>query len=397
MLGSAVIEVIIGLVFVYILLSLLVSQINQLIADLLNIRANALRERVEKLLYDEQLQERVLTHPVVGILRPPLPEDTPDRRQRTAKVANLAANNFAKALVNILSDPYLDLYAALTTVEDEETADRMRMVVDQLKANVGDPTRARAVLSRLHNEIDKLRETDEYAYESLIRTLGPLQASVQNIQSGNSGYLQVLNGVSQIDNRAFQVAMETVLSGTQNLKEAELAIEEWYDNKMSQTKDTYGRYMSNLSLLVGLLLAVFLNIDSLYLARTLWNDSALRDRLSVAANAAVINAEDVAIQQPAVAGPGGQSTEDAITAAADSFQLAEATFERLLELRLPIGWTFRLPGSAPETISGGTVNVYDATQDSRNLYNIVVPWSSREWLLNVIAKLAGLIDRKSVV
>ena len=70
MLGSAVIEVMIGLIFVYILLSLLVMQINQIIANAFKIRAHTLRERVEALIFDNQLQERVLSHPVVGFCAP---------------------------------------------------------------------------------------------------------------------------------------------------------------------------------------------------------------------------------------------------------------------------------------------------------------------------------------
>jgi hypothetical protein len=386
MLGSAVIEVIIGLVFVYILLSLLVSQMNQLIANLLNIRAHTLRQRVEDLLYDNTLQERLLAHPVVGIIQPPvISKEVEDRRQRTTKVSNLAANTFSKALVNILSDPYINVYAALTTIEDKEQQESLRAVLDQLKANVGNPTRANAVFGRLQSEIDKLEEKDR---NTLLRTLGPLQGSIRDIQSGNSGYLQILSGVSQIENRAFQQAMETVLSGVQNVKEAELAIEEWYDDKMAQTKNAYARRMELLSLLTGIILALMLNIDSLYLARTLWNDSALRDRLSVAANTAVINADEFTVQQPSVAGPGGQSPEDAISAAVDSYQIAEATFEQLLELRLPIGWTFKLPDASTDEAG---VLVYDPRQDTRNLYNILVPWSSRGWIINVITKFVGLV------
>ncbi len=393
MLGSAVIDVIIGLVFVYILLSLLVAQVNQIVANLLNLRAQQLRVRVEGIIYDADLQERVLSHPVVGITRPPTTvKETTQRARRTTPVTTLSSTNFAKAMINILSDPFLDVYAALTLVEDEAERQRLRDIVDQLKVNLNSPERANAVLNQFHSRITALEPANRPDRRALLRTLSPLQTSIREFQSGNSALLQIYNSVSQVENRAFQQAMETVLSGVQTVNEAEAAIEEWFDNKMAQTKDLYARTMQYLSLVVGLVIALVLNIDSLYLAETLWNDSALRDRLTVAATSAAFGNDSFVIQEQVPAEGTEQTPEQAVDAVVDSFQLAEATFQELLELRLPIGWTFRPPGTniASNVVGAESVNIYDPLTDKRNLYNLI-PFVTGNWFLNLLIKIVGLL------
>jgi hypothetical protein len=412
MLGSAVIDVIIGLVFVYILLSLLVAQVNQIIANALNIRARQLRTRVEALLFDPDIQERVLAHPIIGLIRPSqVPNET--RNQRTLPVTRLAASNFSKALLNILSDPYLDFYAALSNVENKDEYERLQAVLNQVRANIADPARANAALNKLHQEISQLEPPERKDRRALLRTLGPLQDTIRDLQSGNAGLLQILNGVSRVENRNFQQAMETVLATVQNVNEAEQAIQEWYDNKMAQTKDLYGRTMQYLSLLVGLLIAIFLNIDSLYLARTLWVDSSLREQVTLAANAALINPNfAITPGQTTVQPTTDENGSDTVEQIVENFEEANAILGDLLELNLPIGWAFRPPFAGVtediEGISGEEdieftegedpaeggretlVTFYNPLEDSRNLYNLI-PFVAPNWFWNITIKVAGLL------
>ncbi len=412
MLGSAVIDVIIGLVFVYILLSLLVAQVNQIVANALNIRARQLRGRIERILFDPDIQERLLSHPVVGIVRPPqAPNES--LKQRTLPVTKLASSNFSKALLNILSDPYLDFYAALNRVEDKDEYERLQAMLNQVRANIADPARANAALNRLHQEISQLDPPERRDRRALLRTLAPLQDTIRDLQSGNAGLLQILNGVSQVENRNFQQAMETVLATVQNVNEAEVAIQDWYDNKMNQTKDLYGRTMQYLSLLVGLFIAILLNIDSLYLARTLWVDSSLREQVTLAANAALANPNlTVTTGGDAVTSPLDPNADaDAVERVVENFEEANAILSDLLELNLPIGWTFRPPvvrivedlegisgeediefAEGQDPVAGGEamVTFYDPLEDSRNLYNLI-PFVGPNWFWNIIIKTAGLL------
>jgi hypothetical protein len=388
---SAILEVIIGMVFIYILLSLLVSQINTIVANTLNIRSEQLRKRVEAIIFDDDMQKRILAHPVVQIVQPPNTKKPPAEMQieefETTRVSTLPPKTFAQAMINVLSDPFLSLYAAISSVENDEERERLEMIANQIKANVNDPQRANAALTQLHETVVALEPPNRRDRRSLLRTLGPLQNSLRNIQSGNSGLLMVLDGVSQVNNAAFQRAMETVLSGVQNVKEAEYAIEEWFDNRLSQTKDMYGRTMQYFSLGFGLIIAVLLNVDSLYIAQTLWNDPALRQRVSTAAQTVDLSTA-VADAQPILDEEGNPISADDTFSEQEieqSVENAQDTLDQLLDLRLPIGWNYRPTGwtSAAENLG------YDPQSDRRNLANFL-PWYNGNWLSYLLTKIGGL-------
>jgi hypothetical protein len=405
MLNSAILEVIIGLVFVYILLSLLVSQINSVVASMLNIRAKQLRTRVENIIFDQDLQKTLLAHPVVGIIQPKGLEtgisEEDISKAETARVNKLNPTTFAKAMINVLSDPFLNFYAALGMVKDKRERAGLQTIVNQLRANMNDPQRANAALVQLHEAITDLEPSDRDDRRALLRTLSPLQTALKNQQAGNSKLVMVWEGVSQVENRAFQQAMETVLSGVGNLKEAELAIESWFDAKMSQTSDWYATTMQYFSLAFGLLIAILLNIDTIHLSATLWNDESLRQSIAQTAQAAdfseFIDDEGNLITVPNAVGvdgsvTGGEETSgDSVDSMVQSYEAAQETLNQLLALRLPIGWTFRTPGSVDEIDlgDGSTISVYDPLTDSRNLYRFLAVGDSG-WFGFVMGKLGGL-------
>ncbi|MFZ4813430.1 MAG: hypothetical protein ACOYL5_02760 [Phototrophicaceae bacterium] len=404
MLDSAIIQVIIGMVFVYILLSLLVSQINQIISNLMNIRGHQLRQRIENIIQDESLQEQILSHPIVGVIHPAASEtELQNRQTRTAKISNVASSTVAKAILNVLADPYVNMYAALTKVKDKLERERLQNLVNQIRVNISDTEQANVLLQQLHEMILALQPEDREDRRTLLRNLRELQIAIHDQQTPSPGMLPLLNGVNQVRNTAFQQTMETVLSGVQRVEDAQLALEQWFDDKMSQTKDRYQRTMGYFSLGIGLLLAVLLNVDSLQLARTLWTDSALREQVSLAANAAfTIGTEQAASDANNNGGlfglaPTDPSAEpDTVQVVVNSFQDAQLILGDLLELHLPIGWTLRFPIDAQAQVvgaeavaQGASAALYDPLKDTRNLYNIV-PFVSPNWLVNLLVKLAGL-------
>jgi hypothetical protein len=406
MLNSAILEVIVGLVFVYILLSLLVSQINTIIANVLNIRARQLRTRIERIIFDEQLQKTLLAHPVIGMIQPKSSDKSRDeadiKEMETARVSNVDPKTFAKAMINVLSDPFLNLYSAIRMVKDTEERAKLLDITNQLKVSVSNPKEANAVLTQLHETITQLQPPGRADRRAMLRTLSPLQAALKNYQAGNTGLLMVLDGVSNVENRAFQRAMETILSGVGTIKEAELAIEDWFNNRMEQTSQWYATFMQYLSLGVGLVLALMLNIDSIHLSLTLWNDETLRTSVAQAAQSADLSRffdeEGNVISVPTTVAVGEADSDDTddtepdnTQALIDSYEAAQETLNQLLQLRLPIGWTFTLPGNVNEleTSAGQAITVYDPLTDSRNLYRMFAI-TSEGWLGFVLSKITGL-------
>lgn len=97
--SAAIIDVVIGLAFLYFLLSLVCSGINEFIAGLLRLRARNLEEGIAGLLGDEGLKERLFGHPLIKTLGQP--GRTPNQPGR--KPSYLPANKFALALLDLVA------------------------------------------------------------------------------------------------------------------------------------------------------------------------------------------------------------------------------------------------------------------------------------------------------
>src|SRR3712207_2333383 len=66
--GSTILEVAVGLFFVYLLLSLICSSINEILASLLKWRAKNLEEGIQNLICDQALFDAVMAHPLIKAL-----------------------------------------------------------------------------------------------------------------------------------------------------------------------------------------------------------------------------------------------------------------------------------------------------------------------------------------
>lgn len=119
-----------------------------------------------------------------------------------------------------------------------------------------------------------------------------------------------------------------------SLEEFQKAVSAWFDDTVSRGSVWYKQKMQRLGILFGILLAILLNADTIGIANALWHNAVLRESISQAAEASV--------QQ-------GQ--------APDSDQ-AQAQLDELLQLGLPIGWSFEPNPDDPRafpTTTGGWV------------------------------------------
>lgn len=148
---------------------------------------------------------------------------------------------------------------------------------------------------------------------------------------------QMLDRVATLpDDSPLKSSLTSILkTANDNLDTARKNIEDWYDATMYRTTVIYQRNMWGLSLLLGLIIAIFLNVDTIAVGTNLWHDSALRTAVaSVAAQYAVdgkpeeanakINSLNLPIGWQVAAAPAG----------------APAIFGRAIA---PIDWTTRPP------------------------------------------------------
>jgi hypothetical protein len=381
--GSAIIEVVIGLVFVYSLLSLLVTQVNTVIVNLLNIRARHLKGGLEKMITDPVVRAKVLAHPLIRLIEPPVvPEERMSAQTaeqavtegKVTKVSYVAPKTFVDVLTDVLaSDAGRKLYAALyKATEPLPTSTEKSLLREQIRhfqlTGQG--------LDELRASINQL--SNQQVKQELLQALEWFDATMEKLQVENGELIPLLIGLKQVQNPYFQQALEAVLSSVKTLAEAEAKIEEWFNNSMTRVSEAYTRRMQYLSLFVGFFLALILNVDTLNLAGTLWNDPALRQAVAVAAEQSAERAQRADIADPA----SEQSAE-----LTESAQRAQATVEDLLDLRLPIGWEFT-PATTGDNDSAAVVEV-NPTDDLRDLSNLL-PAYNPNWFGFLLRKIVGL-------
>jgi hypothetical protein len=290
--ASSIIEVGIGLILVYLLMSLLVSQINNILKNVLNVRSHYVEQELKRLLDDPEIRARVLAHPSVGLAEGVTEGDV---------LKNLSAKKLTEVLIDVL-------------------------------AGTGEA-------------LEKLEQL----------TNSPL-------------VIELLNSVQ---NPTMRQKLQDVLQTARNLGDARRRLEEWFDAGMTRAQELFTRRLQFFSLLVGAILAILLNVDTLYIGQTLWNDPVLRQATVDAANVA---AEEI---QAAV------GTE--VEGLEESVAVAQETVNDLLELRLPVGWYYQAVDDAADA---GTI--LNMRQDTRNLWNLL-PGNNPDWLGLLVQKIIGLI------
>lgn len=93
MLGLPILDVAIGLIFIYLLLSLVVSAANEVLASILRWRATMLWQGLETVLGDPKMAEKLYDHPLMKALR----------RGGTKRPSYIPARTFALALVDTVA------------------------------------------------------------------------------------------------------------------------------------------------------------------------------------------------------------------------------------------------------------------------------------------------------
>ncbi len=94
MFGLPILEVAVGLSFVYLLLALICTAVNETIAGITRRRADFLKKGIDSLLGDDpDLKKKLFEHPLIASLGP----------KKDAKPSYLSASKFALALMDIVT------------------------------------------------------------------------------------------------------------------------------------------------------------------------------------------------------------------------------------------------------------------------------------------------------
>ena len=344
MLGFELLDIAIGIVFVYLLLSLICSAFNEMIEAWFKNRATDLQKGIRELLNDPTgttLVHEFYNHPMIhGLFGSSYhPARVRNWTGRTNLPSYIPSRNFALALMDIV------LNATSTTPSGAAGA----------TTHPGAP-----------------------AAPGPVGALQPLRSAIRTI------------GNPQVE----QALMTLVDAAGDDVSKARENIEAWYNSSMDRVAGWYKRRAQVIILMLGLAVAVALNADSIAILRSLSLDPSLRNTVVAAAQQYLNNNLPPTSSAPSGTSPLPQSpaAQSASTSsdpssssspktACDKDQNSpecrlEKNVEAVRKLGLPIGWNLNDPDTYPGDI-----------RDRRNLVSWVIKLLG--WFLTALAISLG--------
>jgi hypothetical protein len=357
MFGSNALEIAIGLVFVYLLLSLLCTVINEGIANFLEMRGKNLLEGVKNLLNDPEftsLAQHVYNHGLIGGIM----QGATDFSQKNRLPSYIAPTNFALALMDILGSngagPVVveqrqkELEEAQTKSEAAPTDGVLNKAVTDAKNALEEAKNSAADVQSKYalageaakkvqslNDFGKIKEASETLEAALAagralssaypHPLGSLQKGIEALPPGYTK--QSLLVLLDKTKREMALVSEEIRTGENAVEKMRVNLERWFNDGMDRFAGWYKRWTRQVSFAVAIVVVIFANADTLMLANRLAREGALR--------AAIVAAADSATQKITAADNASQKL------ALDPNKIQTARQELLDEsekLNLPLGW-----------------------------------------------------------
>ena len=273
---SAILDVAIGLILVYLILSLLCLTVNEFLASLLHSRARNLERGLEELLQDPEavkdgLVARLYRHPLIDGLYQGDYGDTSGRK--AILPSYIPARSFALALIDLIQPGQPVLTTATTT-----------------PATPASPSAA------------------------------PSPGSVAALREA-----LLTNPVFQSNPDLTRTLTALIDAAGDDVIRVRLNIEDWYNSAMDAFSGWYKRRTQYIVLALGLVLTILVNADTFAIGNALARNKALREAL-------VKGASDYeAVVQKAQAGASGAAGQT-------PSQWLETKVAGLEPIGLPIGW-----------------------------------------------------------
>jgi hypothetical protein len=345
MFGSNALEIATGIVFVYLLLSLLCTVINEGIANFFEMRGKNLLEGVKNLLNDPEftsLAQHVYNHGLIGGVM----QGVTDFSQKNRLPSYIAPTNFALALLDILgSNGAGPVVVEQRQKELEEARKKSAAAPDDgsLKKAVADAQAAldRATKSaadvedkyrlageaakkmRNLNDFGKIKKASE-TLEAAITAgralaseypdpLGSLQNGIEALPSGYTK--QSLLALLDKTKREMALVSEEIRTGEYAVEKLRVNLESWFNDGMDRFSGWYKRWTRQVSFGVAIVLVVLANADTLTLANRLARDGALRAAITTATQKIGENLKNENVQAA-----------------------RQALLEESEKLNLPLGW-----------------------------------------------------------
>ncbi len=245
MFNSTVLDVFIGLVFIYLLYSLLATVLQEIIATNIRLRASILKKAIIKMLDDSDSKEYstnklstvFYSHPLIKYLGKNTWFEKWVKRDKTTKPSYMTPANFSKVMIDLLRG-----------TEYQAGESQSKPIGDTIQD------------------------------EKVKYMLGKEEAEVQ-IETETLRYLRSIWADSQGDVERFKINLE-----------------QWFSDTMERASGWYKQHVQIMLFFIGFFIAVFFNVDTISIAKKLSTDKTARDQMVSMANAYIENNRSLPIE-----------------------------------------------------------------------------------------------------
>ena len=345
---ATIIQVGVGMILAWLLLSMVVMYVQEWVVTRLSLRAKMLESTIYNMLTDPAVAAQFYDHPLIQGLF------SGDQGER--KPSYIPSEQFALALFDIVMKAgtegsllQQELYKLRNEIDRLKKSDKARaeaqyqfalLAARKALASEAGGAALNQALDSVKAEIAKLASISPALQPAVDQALDNVQvnkaqvdAILAEFQAQNSGLSenptldQLRVGVAALSATQPQLkqALDTMLQGVEEyaaqgesvLTTARVSVEKWFDGGMDRLSGWYKRRSQQMAFLIGIAVVIVLNGDTVLLAQQLWRDPALRQSL-------VAQAENLVNQETDVSQP-----------TAEQLKQLDAQFSTL---NIPFGW-----------------------------------------------------------
>jgi hypothetical protein len=306
-------DVAIGLVMIYTLLSLICSTINEGISSFFALRANTLKGALDNLLGSDLAKQVYCHHLVQGLVQP----DIWGRWKWTKwigawkrKPSYIPTRTFVLTLLDATGRMTASAPADQTLIESVRTI--------------------------------AAKSSDEKEKQQIEDFIGKAEAAFKALPGGTASFPQTVEdfrlAVAKIpDDRARQALLALIDDAKGDFEKLKANLGNWFDASMERVSGWYRRRVKLVILILALLVSVGFGIDTVYISRTLWTQPVLRAALVKAAEERVQSARSGTDQTPAgpqvdrIAKEVAKTQEDLTALSIPQFPITEVRQEQCSE------------------------------------------------------------------
>jgi hypothetical protein len=346
-----ILEVAIGLVLVWLIMSVATMSLQEWIANILNSRARELERAITQMLSSQDLTRQFYAYPLIANLYP-----KPKKKGRKTRLPSyIAATNFSAALFELIVQAGTDnspvraattrvekLLAGMTSPEQKKLAREDWNAILETAKGVAASELGSAALDSLKFQLqayadknpefkpglDQLIPQVDMYYGRIVdeRSLSAESASgsglaLRQFRLGMLAMDKTNPGLNKSVTAIIKQAETSAEKAEQSVARLRLSLETWFNDAMDRLSGAYKRRAQLIAFIIGFIVALILNVDTIRVATSLWREPTLRQAI-------VAQAQNYAQSETS---PTALSTSPL-----DNIPVME---EQLKALNIPFGWT----------------------------------------------------------